>query len=157
MPNDDHNPDRPNRFVSRSEVRPAVEIDCSDWVKDPPKSRGRFVAVSDVRPAVIIDAADWVPATPVTLVLSLQFPDDPDAHWIPQAEGVVRRLNAAEGELEGGVGLVPDWRRSAPLDGGRVLLTLTARNPVGAAARLARLAEWAKGAIPECVGARLAA
>ena len=116
----------------------------------------QFVARSDVRPATIIDATDWVPAAPITMVLSLQFPVEDTAHWLHQSEAVVHHLSKTEEALAGGAGLELDWKRSGPGPQGKVILTLKPRNPAGAEARLAQLVEWAKGAIPECVGARLA-
>jgi hypothetical protein len=144
------------QFLCRTQTRPAVEVDCSRWGGGVAVSEGQFCTPQqDTRRAVDMDGSSWMSDTPITLILSLQL--DPAAEWMDATGDVIRRLDEAEQALEGGAGLVWDRVRSAPVGQGRVIVTLTPRNPEGAEARLAQLAEWAKVTIPQCVGARLAA
>jgi hypothetical protein len=155
MVEDDFDSKNSGKFVTRNLTRPPVEIDCSGWGGVEPASEGQFVTHNDIRPAIEIDCSNWAPAKPVAMVLSLQI--DPSTDWMGPTSAVIRRLDEAEQALEGGAGLVWDRIRSAPVGQGKVILTLTPLNRDGAEARLTQLVEWAKGAIPECVGARLAA
>lgn len=144
------------QFLSRTQVRPAVDVDCSGWGGGAAISEGQFRAPQQgTRSAVDMDETSWMCDTSITLILSLQF--DPADEWVGATGDVIRRLDEAEQQLEGGAGLVWDRVRSAPLGQGKVIVTLTPRNREGAEARLAKLAEWARVTIPQCVGARLAA
>lgn len=151
----DENPNS-GKFVSLSRTRPAVEIDCSEWGGVEPVSVGQFVSKSDVRPAVVIEASDWRVPSPISLVISFQFAESQVTDFQTQSEAVLRRMNETEQSLEGGAGLELDWKRSAPLEHGKILLTMTPRNTEGAEERLKQLIEWAKQSVPEFVGARVA-
>jgi hypothetical protein len=86
-------PQEPNttgRFVTKSLVRPPVEVDCSTWGADsdaadelpgsksgaaaagPPRATGRFVKQARVRPAVAVDCSAWPEAPTLCLELTIQ-------------------------------------------------------------------------------------
>lgn len=144
----------------RYQVFAPIEVDCSEWDGGLPADEGTFVPyATKTHPAIEVDCSAWggEPSPPIAVVLSLQFEPTTEPDWMSPLEGVLRRLNDAETALDGGAGLIWDRRRSTPLGSGKVVVVVSPRNRDGAEARLARLIEWVRVSVPECVSIRLAA
>jgi hypothetical protein len=127
------------RFETNSTVRPAIEVDCSDWTSEVPVGPAlldRFVTLSSVRPAVEVDCSDWGVALELTLSVA---PDcDPGRAYLAVAD-LILHLSEYERQ-QGGTGLVRDRERSRA-ENGVITIVLVPLSPNGAAERMQRLGE----------------
>ena len=134
-------PDHSGRFVKKSLVRPAVEVDCSTWNDADPAGKwttGRFVKKSLVRPAVEVDCSGW--PEPPTLSIELTLSSESTVDPVQLAFGLLDVLDAVN-ELDralGGTGLT---RVAGQQINGAVTLTLAPAQQSGAADRIRRISE----------------
>jgi hypothetical protein len=129
------------RFVKKSIVHPAIEVDCSTWGADAagtPWTTGRFVKRSQVHPAVAVDCSAW-PETP-TLCLELTLQPGPAVDPVQLGLGLFDVLNAVN-KLEralGGTGLT---KVAGQQSNGTVTLILAPEQQAGAADRILQICE----------------
>ncbi len=134
-------PEHDGRFVKKSQVRPAIKVDCSAWgttEADVPQTVGRFVNKSQARPAIAVDCSGW-PETPA-LSLELTLAPDSPLDAVQLAFGlfdVVSAVNSIDQEL-GGSGLT---KVSGQQSNGAVTITLAPRQQSGAADRIRRICD----------------
>jgi hypothetical protein len=138
-------PEPTNRLVKKALLRPAVEVDCTDWQTGEATAQwttGRFVKQSLVRPAVEVDCSGWPECATVCLEMTLEPGATVDA--VQLAFGlfdVLKAVNDLERAL-GGTGLT---KVAAGQANGTVTLVLAPEQQTGAADRIRQLCERVNG------------
>jgi len=133
-------PENRGRLIKRVSVRPAIEVDCSNWTSDPRTDTrlvGRLVKKVSVRPAVEVDCSGWG-KTPVTLELTLGM--DPAVNAIDLAMGLIDLFGAVS-RLERNLGGTGLSRVATQQSNGTLILSLAPDQSVDAAARIRQLCD----------------
>jgi len=138
---DEKKPENRGRLIKKVSVRPAVEVDCSNWTSDVPTGArivGRLVKKVSVRPAIEVDCSGWSADPPVTLELTVGM--DPAVNALELAFGLLDLLgvvNRLERNL-GGTGLTKVGGRQSD---GTVILSLMPDGTAGAVARVRQVCD----------------
>ena len=141
------------RPITRARIRPAIEIDCSDWCNDDPAvqwTHGRVITKSHTRPAIEVDCSEW--GRESSAVLELAVTIDPAVDAAEIGIGLFRLMESAS-RLEqalGGAGLTQSAVRR---ENGTVYLVMAPEQRMGASSRLQEVC--AGLSLPRRVQARL--